>query len=43
MQGGGTSGKMITGGSKLADKVSEMEFPEDYSLAISNEAFYWGD
>src|SRR5450432_26653 len=43
MQGGGSSGQMITDNSKLAAKISEMGFPEDYAQAVSNEAFYWGD
>ncbi len=43
MQGGGSSGKEITGDSKFADKLTEVGFPEDYALVIANKHAYWGD
>jgi hypothetical protein len=43
MQGGGYSGREITGDSKLADKMTEIGFPEDYALGKTNERLYWGD
>ncbi len=43
MQGGGYSGKEITGNSKFADKLSEVGVPEDNALAIANANAYWGD
>jgi Bacterial membrane protein YfhO len=43
MQGGGYSGKLITGDSKLADKITEIGFPEEYALNKSNAMLYWGD
>jgi hypothetical protein len=43
MQGGGSAGKEMTGGSKFADKLSEAGIPEDNALAIANGRAYWGD
>ncbi|HCL84283.1 MAG TPA: hypothetical protein DIC22_09920, partial [Chitinophagaceae bacterium] len=43
MQGGGYSGKEISGSSKFADKLSEVGVPEDNALAIANANAYWGD
>ncbi|MDP4212831.1 MAG: YfhO family protein [Bacteroidota bacterium] len=43
MQGGGTSGKEITGSSKFADKLSEIGYPEDNAIRIANSRSYWGD
>jgi hypothetical protein len=43
MQGGGYSGRLITGDSKLADKITEVGFPEDYALGKTNSVLYWGD
>ena len=43
MQGGGSSGKVISGESKFADKLSEAGIPEDTGLAMANSNAYWGD
>ena len=43
MQGGGYSGKEITEDSKLADKITETGFPEEYALNKTNYVLYWGD
>ena len=43
MQGGGYSGREITGDSKLVDKITETGFPEDYALGKTNQMLYWGD
>jgi len=43
MQGGGYSGREITGDSKLADKITEIGFPEEYALGKTNQMLYWGD
>jgi Bacterial membrane protein YfhO len=43
MQGGGYSGREITGDSKLADKITETGFPEEYALGKTNQMLYWGD
>ncbi len=43
MQGGGYSGREVTGDSKLADKMTEIGFPEDYALGKTNFWLYWGD
>jgi hypothetical protein len=43
MQGGGASGKEMTGNSKFADKLTEIGYPEDYALKVANDRLYWGD
>jgi hypothetical protein len=43
MQGGGSSGKEITGSSKFADKLSEIGYPEDNAIRLANSRSYWGD
>jgi hypothetical protein len=43
MQGGGSSGKEITGDSKFADKLTEVGYPEDSAMGLANNASYWGD
>ena len=43
MQGGGSSGKEITEDSKLADKITETGFPEEYAIGKANYVLYWGD
>jgi len=43
MQGGGSSGKVITGSSKFADKLSEAGIPEENGIAMANQSAYWGD
>jgi Bacterial membrane protein YfhO len=43
MQGGGSSGKMITDNSKFADKLMEGGLPEENALGIANQSAYWGD
>jgi hypothetical protein len=43
MQGGGSAGREISGNSKLADKITELGFPEDYALSLANNRLYWGD
>ena len=43
MQGGGYSGREITGDSKLSDKITETGFPEDYAIGKTNSMLYWGD
>jgi hypothetical protein len=43
MQGGGSLGKVITGNSKFADKLSEVGIPEENALSIANNSSYWGD
>ncbi len=43
MQGGGYSGKEISGSSKFADKLTEVGVPEDNALAMANSNAYWGD
>jgi Bacterial membrane protein YfhO len=43
MQGGGSSGKMITGNSKFADKLTEAGMPEENALDLANGRAYWGE
>jgi hypothetical protein len=43
MQGGGYTGKEITGSSKFADKLSEVGIPEDNGIEMANNNSYWGD
>jgi hypothetical protein len=43
MQGGGSSGKMITGSSKFADKLMEAGMPEENALELANGRAYWGE
>ncbi len=43
MQGGSSSGKELTSGSKFADKLSEVGVPEENALAMANARAYWGD
>ncbi|MDP9043019.1 MAG: hypothetical protein M3N30_13660, partial [Bacteroidota bacterium] len=43
MQGGGNSGKMITGDSKFADKLTEAGMPEENALEMANSRAYWGE
>jgi Bacterial membrane protein YfhO len=43
MQGGGSSGKEITGSSKFAEKQAELGVSEEAGLANANYLAYWGD
>ena len=43
MQGGGSAGKMITGDSKFADRLSEAGVPEENALEMVNSSAYWGE
>jgi hypothetical protein len=44
MQGGGSSGKMISSGnSKFADKLTEAGMPEENALELANGRAYWGE
>lgn len=42
-QGPGDLGKVITGNSKFADKLTEVGVPEDQALAMANAYSYWGN